>query len=296
MSVTGKVREQKEWKKSTGFFETEVLCINPDREKLEQLLGVTLEKDPEYLGTGEEEVELADGSKKKIPYTKLDLVFWLRDVKSDAKRSVRFYLRDLPKVNQGKTKTQYINNIGTLSWADVPDNLPEWFKERPFRVAHQGEEDLYAFVSCWLGKVDFKDPEASLDFDWVKLMKGNVKELTEQINSDYSSTVVCLSIITSSDKSGEKKEYEQIYNREFLPGYIIKDIRLKNLPDDVFIERATATEKKKRSRLQRFILSVKDAEYGIKDYFTLGELKEYDPADNIVATDTTHIKDGNISY
>ena len=39
MAVQGKVREPKEWKKSTGFFEAEVLCINPDREKLESLLG-----------------------------------------------------------------------------------------------------------------------------------------------------------------------------------------------------------------------------------------------------------------
>ena len=296
MSVTGKVREVKEWKKSTGFFEAEVLCFNPDREKLEQLLGVTLDKDPEYLGQASEEVELADGSKKTIPYTRLDIVVWVKDVKTDAKRSIRFYLRDLPKIKQDKTKAQYINNIGTLSWADKDENLPDWFKQRPFRKAHQGEENLYAFVTNWLGKVDFKDPDASLDFDWSRLMKGNVTELNQQINSDYAQTITCLCLISVNDKSGEKKEYEQVYNEGFMPGYCMKEVRLKTLSDDEYVKKAIATEKKKRSKLQRFMIDIFEPEHGIKDYFTTGELKEYDPKDNIVATDTTHIKEGNISY
>lgn len=295
MAVQGKVREQKEWKKSTGFFEAEVLCVNPDREKLESILGVTLEKDPEYLGTKEEEVELADGSKKTISITKLDLVFWLRDVKTDAKKSVKFFLRDIPKLNKDKTKKQYINNIGTLSWADKPENLPDWFKERDYTVAHQGEENMYNFVTKWLGKVDFKDPDSTIAFDWAKLMKGNVRELSEQINGEYVSTVTCLSIISTVEKDGEKKEYEQVYNGNFLPGYVIKDIRMKNM-DSVFIEKAKATEKKKRSSLQRFVLEVMDQEYGIKEYFVLGELRDYDSTQNVAAGTAAHIRDDDASY
>lgn len=294
-SVAGKVREQKEWKKSTGFFEAEVLCINPDREKLESLLGVTLEKDPEYLGTKEEEIELEDGSKKTISYKKLDVVVWLRDIKTDNKKSVKFYLKDIPKINKEKTKKQYINSIGVLSWADKVENLPDWFSAREYRPAHQGEEELYQFVTNWLSKVDFKDAESVISFDWDKLMKGNVREIAENINGTYSENVVCLSLISTTEKDGEKKEYEQVYNRSFLPGYIMKEIRLKVI-DTLFITRAKATEKNKRSKLQKFVLQVTDSEYGIKEYFTLGELKEYDPTDNVAAGDTSHIKDNDASY
>jgi hypothetical protein len=299
MAVSGKVREQKEWKKSTGFFEGEVLCINPDREKLEQLLGVTLEKDPEYLGTKTEEVELPDGSKKNQTYTKLDVVIWLRDVKTDAKRSVKFFLKDLPKLNKEKTKTQYINSIGVVSWADKPENLPEWFTAREYRPAHQGEEDLYNFITSWLAKVDFKDAESLISFDWAKLMKGNTKEIAENMNGPYAGTVVCLCLISTTEKEvdgvKEKKEYEQVYNRDFLPGYIMKDVRLRTINDD-FIAKAKATEKKKKSRLQKFVLQVTDKEWGIKDYFTLGELKEYDPKDNVAASSTAHINEGDATY
>ena len=295
MAVQGKVREAKEYKKSTGFFEAEVLCINPDREELEKLLGVTLEKDPEYLGTKEEEVELADGSKKTISIKKLDVVFWLRDVKTDAKRSVKFFLRDTPKLNRDKTKKQYINTIGTCSWVAKPEELPEWFTTREYRVANQGEENMYNFISKWLGKLDFKDPGSTLTFDWEKLMRGNVRELRDQINSEYSSTITCLCIITTVEKDGEKKDYEQVYNSDFLPGYVMKDIRLK-LIDNVWIDKAKAVERKKRSPLQRFVVQAMDSEHGIKDYFTLGELQEYDPTKNVVAADVSHIREDDASY
>jgi hypothetical protein len=294
MAVSGKVREPQDWKKSTGFFEAEVLCINPDREKLEKILNTSLDKDPEYLSSEEE--EQANGMKKLI--TKLSVVFWVKDVKSNEVKSVRFFLKDAEKINRDKTKKQYINSIGSLSWADSPENLPDWFKVRAFRVAHDGEEELYNFIVNWLGKVDYKDTESSISFDWSKLMKGNVKELSEQINGEYCTTVVCLKVIRSVVKDEETKEYEQIYNRDFLPGYIMREIRLQGdkLGTDAYIERAKATEKKKRSKLQRFMLQATDSEHGIKDYFYRGESKEYDPADNVAVGDTTHIKDGDASY
>ena len=294
-SVSGKVREPKEWKKSTGFFEAEVLCINPDREKLEALLGITLEKDPEYLGTETEEVELTDGTKKSQTYTKLDVVIWLRDVKTDAKRSVKFFLKDLPRLNKEGTKTQFLNSIGSVSWADKAENLQTWFTAREYRVAHQGEDDLYSFVTNWLSKVDFKDADSVISFEWAKLMKGNTKEIAENINGVYAGTVVCLCSIKTVEKDGEKKEYEQVYNHNFLPGYIMKEVKLRVINDD-FLTRAKATESKKRSKLQKFVIGVKDPEWGIKDYYTLGELEEYDSTKNIAAGDTTHIKEGDASY
>jgi hypothetical protein len=96
MSIKGKAREQKEFVKKTGFFEGEVIAINPDREKLEKILGTTLEKDPEYLSTDE------NGT------VKLNLVAWVRDVKGGELRNIRFFLKDVLRENKDKTKRQYI--------------------------------------------------------------------------------------------------------------------------------------------------------------------------------------------
>lgn len=290
--VQGKIREQREFTKETGFFEAQVICFNPDRERLEKMLGTQLEKDPEYLGEDE---------KGK---TKLNLVVWLKDVKTNKYRNVRFFLRDVIRENKIKEgedkpkKKQYINNIGATSWAEKEENLLDWFKERPYRLAHEGEEELYNFVVNWLSRLAIKDAEATLSFDWNKLMRGNVKELNEQIGGPYESdekTVVCLSTIRTVTKDGETKEYEQVYNRAFLPSYAMGHIRLRKI-DQAFIDTAKATEKKKRSKLQRFVLDVTDRQFGIKDYFTLGELEVYDPGKNPVGGDKPHIKEEDTSY
>ena len=290
--VQGKVRENKEFVKETGFFEAQVMCINPDRERLEKLLGTQLEKDPEYLGEDDK------------GRTKLNIVVWLKDVKTNRFKSLRFFLRDVIRENVVKEgedkpkKKQYINNIGATSWADKESNLLDWFKERPYRLAHEGEEELYNFVVNWLSGLEVKEASAVLSFDWNKLMRGNVKEISEQIGGPYESedrTLVCLSTVRTVTKDGETKEYEQVYNRAFLPGYVMKQIRLKKI-DQAFIDTAKATEKKKRSKLQKFVLDVTDSQFGIKDFYTLGELEEYDPSKNPVAGDKSHIQEDDASY
>lgn len=293
--VSGKVREGKEFIKETGFFEGKVIAINPDREQLEKILGTTLEKDPEYLSEDENNV------------TKLSIVVWLRDVDSDKVKSIRFYLKDKERVSapkEGETRTvkkQFINTIGSTSWAENADKLLDWFKAREFRVAHEGEEELYNFIVHWLNKLDIKDAKAALSFDWKKLMRGNVRELTEQIGGEYEGTVTCLCTIKEVEKDGERKTYEQVYNKEFLAGYSMKEIRAgrdnpaKRISQE-FIDRANATERKKRTKLQKFVLNVTDNQYGIKDYYTLGELEPYDPGKNPAAGNKSHIIDDDTSY
>lgn len=281
MSIKGKARDQKEFVKETGFFEGEVLCMNPSKEQLEKLLGITLDRDPEYLS-------------EENGITRLNLNAWVKNVKDGRFRVVKFFLKDVKRVNKDNTKKQYINDVGMTTWSDSEDNLQEWFKSRPYRVAHEGEEELYNFAVTWLNKLDTRDAETVLHFDWSKLMKGNVKEISDQINGEFCGTVCPLVMIRTVDKDGQPTEYEQIYNKEFLPGYAIKQIRLKKI-DKGFIESARLTERKKRNKLQKFILNVTDPQYGVKDYYTLGELAPYDPNANIASGDKV-IDEDDASY
>lgn len=291
-AVQGKVRENREFTKQTGFFEGKVVAINPSKEKIEKMLGTELDEDPVYIS---EEEGVA----------KAQIVFWIKDMKAEegqGYRSVRFFLKDVQRENKISEedkatkvkKKQYINSIGLTTWADNSANLPEWFVERDFRVAMEGEEELYGFVTAWLNQLDRKDKDTLLAFDFRRLIQGNIKELTELIGSDYEGTIVCLVTVRKVEKDGESKEYEQIYNRDFMPGFAMKQVRLKTI-DAEFIERAKATERKKRSVLQRFVLKVTDSQYGIKDFYTLGELEEYDPTKNPVNSDKV-LMDGDTEY
>ena len=287
MSVKGKAREGGNYSKETGFGEYKVICVNPDREALEKLLGITIDKDIEYVSTDDNGVK------------KVNITFWLRSVKDENKiKSVKFFLKDSPRQNKDKTKNQYINDVGTTSWADEPNNLPEWFSKRNYRIAHEGEEELYNFITTWLQKLDLKDAESALSFDWDKLMAGNVRDIAVQINGEYDGTIIALSTVRVVEKDGETKEYEQIYNRKFLPGYEMKKIRIKK-DNSAFITQAKAlekTDKKKLNRLQKFILDVTDPTHGIKDYYTLDELENYDPSKNIVSSDKPLVEEDDASY
>lgn len=289
-AVQGPKRELKEFTKKTGFFEGQVVCFNPDREALEKLLGTQIEKDPEYLSTDE------DGN------TKLRVSVWIKNVDGGEMRNVNFFLRNVVRENsvkegENKTKkTQFINEVGTTTWADEEDNLPDWFKERPYRPAREGEEEFYNFMTNWLSELDLRKPDARLSFDWKKLMKGNLKEVSEQIQGEYAKNIVCLVCIRAVTKDGEVKEYEQIYNRGFLPGFVMKQIRSRTISDAELIENARLTDKKKRSMLQKFVLNITDSKFGIKDHYTLRELQDYDPSKNVAASDKTNIPDNDTSY
>lgn len=277
MSVQGKKREIKSFEKSVGLFESEVVAINPSREELEKLLGIPeLKDDPIYLKEDEK-----DGAQK------LNVTIWLKEVMSGQLFNVRFYLKDAYRENKDKTKSQYINTSGSTSWADEPENLPAWFlkDDRENRKAHIGEEELYNFCRSWLAQLDTRDPDTKIEFDWKKLMKGNVKELIDLIGDseaedNYTGTVVALATIRTADNAeGEPTDYQQVYNRNFLPGYTMRFFKLGG--------------KKRPKMVDKFIESVEDPEYGCKEFYGL-ELKPlhvYNPEENIAREVSTAISE-----
>ena len=165
--------EEKEFPKKVGLFEAKVIAVNPTREEYADILGRQLteeSKATDYLGT----------SKDGNPRLRLD--FWLEDVKTQDKFKLTFFVEDKQKENRDGTKKQYINDVGRCTWADSPNNLPSWFKERENRVAYVGEEDLYNFLRSWLNLIDFSKKSSKLQLEFNRLIKGNVKEIKEEIN------------------------------------------------------------------------------------------------------------------
>lgn len=290
MAVGGKIKENQEINNSkyVGLFEAEIIVINPSIEEYKSILGIELKEDSkaaEYLG------ENRDGN------TFLRIDFWLKNLtnKSTDKLKVTYFLENAKREKKDGTKYQYINNIGNCSWAEDEDGLPDWFKARDFRQANSGEEDLYNFAKTWLGKLDFRDTDTIFELDFKKLMKGNVKELKEQIGGDYCTNIVALATVAARDKDGEIKEYQGVYNK-VLPTYCLKQFKLVNysLPEvqkDLLKKQLIARlpakkgEKKEYMKLHENFVIQLFGEYGCKDYFTLSDIKEYDSTDNFAASD-----------
>lgn len=261
--------------KKVGLFEAKVIAINPTIEEFKDKLGIELKEDSkaiEYLGMSQ------DGNKT----VRIDV--WLEEVKNKDKFKVAFFLENKERENKDGTKKQYINTVGSCSWADDENNLPKWFTERECRVAYVGEEDLYNFMRTWLGDLDYRDAETTLQLDWSKLMKGNVKDLRDQIGGEWCTNIVALATVKTVEKDGELKEYQGVYNKAFLPAYTLKQFRLIDFSSSTTLKQLREKKSKDLKPHERFVLGI-TGEYGCKEFYTFKDIADYNADDNLVASD-----------
>lgn len=261
--------------KKVGLFEAKVIAINPTIEEFKDKLGIELKEDSkaiEYLGMSQ------DGNKT----VRIDV--WLEEVKNKDKFKVAFFLENKERENKDGTKKQYINTVGSCSWADDENNLPKWFTERECRVAYVGEEDLYNFMRTWLGDLDYRDAETTLQLEWSKLMKGNVKDLRDQIGGEWCTNIVALATVKTVEKDGELKEYQGVYNKAFLPAYTLKQFRLLDFSSSTTLKQLREKKSKDLKPHERFVLGV-TGEYGCKEFYTFKDIADYNADDNLVASD-----------
>jgi hypothetical protein len=286
MNIGGKKRISENTEKSlkTGLLEANVIAINPTAEEFKDILGMELKEDSkaaEYLGE----------TKDDNSYLRVDV--WLQKVNSDDKFKTSFFLEDKERENKDGTKKQYINSIGMCSWAADENDLAEWFtKGRDFRVAYTGEEDLYNFMRTWLADLDYRDSETVLQLEWKKLMRGNVKDLKDQIGGEWSKSVVALATVIVKERDGESKEYQGIYNKAFLGGYTLKQFRLVDYGNKRVQEGLKNKKPKDLKAHEKFVVNV-TGEYGCKDYYTFKDLQDYNADDNLVASDAYISDDGD---
>jgi len=286
-SIGGKKRENTgggDFTKKVGLFEANVVTINPTIEEFKDILGMELKEDSkaaEYLG------QTKDGNS----YLRIDV--WLQKINAEDKFKVSFFLEDKERENKDATKHQYINSTGMCSWAGDENDLAEWFtKGRDYRIAYTGEEDLYNFMRTWLSKLDYRDADTVLQLEWKKLMRGNVKDLKDQVNGEWCDTIAALATVIVKERDGESKEYQGIYNKSFLGGYALKQFRLV----DYGSKRVQGDLKNKKPRdlkaHEKFVMNV-IGEYGCKDYYILKDLQDYNADDNLVASDAFISEDGD---
>jgi hypothetical protein len=175
------------------------------------------------------------------------------------------------------------------SWASDENLLQDWFKkDRDYREAYIGEEDLYTFMRTWLGNLDYRDAETTLSLDFKKLMRGNVKDLRDQINGEWATSVVALATVKTVIKEEETKEYQSVYNKAFLPSYALKNFRLVDYSSSSVVAKLRDKKQKELKPHERFVINV-TGEYGCKDFYILKDFKEYNQGDNLIASSNSAV-------
>ncbi len=288
MSTIGGVKREStntesKFNKKVGLFEANVVAINPTNEEYKDVLGIELSEDSKatnYLG------ETRDGN----TYLRVDV--WLQEVKNQENFKVSFFLEDRERENRDQTKKQYLNSVGMTSWADDENNLFDWFKEnREYRVAFIGEEDLYDFLRTWLGQLDYRSAETTLTLDWSKLMRGNVKDIKDQVDGEWCNSIVALATVVTKERDGDTVEYQGVYNKAFLSGYTMRQFRLVDYTESRIVNQLKSRKPRELKPHERFVVKV-TGEYGCKDYYQLKEIEDYNPDENLVASDDYISEDG----
>ena len=275
MAISGSKREIPQggdFPKKVGIFEAKVIAINPNEREYKDILGIELKEDSNATN-------YYDDVKKKLRVN-----VWLQDVNSDFRTIATFWLEHGEKENKDATKKQYINSIGVCSWASSPDLLPVWFLKRDYRIAHIGEEEFLGFVRIWLGGLDFSDLSTEIMLDWKKVMSGDLKDLKEQIDGEFTQTVGALATVKTVDKEDGPKSYQNIFIKSFFPGYSIKSMRVVDYNNPDVVRGLTFRKSAELKMHERFVVNV-TGEYGCKDYYTFKELHDYDPDSNLVESD-----------
>jgi hypothetical protein len=289
--IAGKKREVKEFSLRVGVGEVEVVAVNPDREDLCSILGRDIEKDPEYIG--EKDV---DGVKVKTAR----ISFYVKDKNSEDGKidQVTFFLEDRDRMNKNGDKFQYINSVGTTTWGAKESDLAAWFTKRDYRVAKTGEGELYEFLQAWLSKLDYRDAETTLTINWEKLMKGNVKELREQINGEYQDSVTVgftvrnVEVVDKDTEEKTTKQYQAISNKAFCAGFNFKFFKTRKFTPEV-LEALREKKPKDLKAYEKFALKLVDKDYGIKDHFILDVVQEYDSSKDLASSDAVITEDGD---
>lgn len=304
--MEGNKKEQKEFAKEIGLFEAKVVAINPDREELTKLLGTEPEKDPEYVSR--KKLKNAEGTETGEEVDAVRISVWTEDIKTKRLRNISFYIEDRPRTNKEGTKMQYVNCVGTTSWALIEDgdaSLANWFThflskdktvigDKAFRPALVGEEELMNFVKTWT-MYDLFDVNTSILLDTRKLLRGNVTELESEIGGDMVQTIVAMAtvrivekVINEETAEKEKTIYQSVYSKEFLPGYTMKYFRGVSFNNERI---AQIRAKSKLANYERFIVNIADPEYGCKTPIFLGEIKPFEEEEHLATSGAVMAED-----
>ena len=101
-----------------------------------------------------------------------------------------------------------------------------------------------------------------------------------------------MAIVIVKEKDGESKEYQGVYNKAFFPAYSLKNFRLIDYSNKDVLKQLTNKKSKDLKPHERFVVNV-IGEYGCKDYYTFKDIQDYNPDDNLVASDKFISEDGD---
>lgn len=230
----GKTKESTEGvdiKRYIGLGSSYVLAVNPDKAKLDELMGFESQNDPKYTGSDD------NGQFARIHF----IVRTDPDVCNgiEVTNRVMFTMRPEPAYNRDKTKVQVIDIYGNSTWLPVEDakagrkpvddnGNPKKLADK-YRMACVGEADLVAFLkaylnvddafsyknSTWVLKPEAQAADCVFGLEHISnYFKGDFSEIRDAVKLQPNNKVKLLyGIRTVEQDDGSVRQYQAIASR-----------------------------------------------------------------------------------
>jgi len=248
--------EVSEFKRYVGLANCKVLAVNPDKAKLDELMGYESQSEPEYVVKDEHDKPVEariDFIVRTVPSLNNDI---------EVTQRLRFTLRNEPAYSQDGTSVVVMDDYGDYGRMSKEDadagNKPVSVNGKDLRVATNyrkawsGEAALVSFLKTYLGVPSawnyingswvLKEGEAlkqgSFKLEEIKkYFSGDFSEIRKAIAMQPNNEVKLLfGVRTVTDEEGNTKHYQSICGKEdfFLRGnasadtIVRLDTRLKN--------------------------------------------------------------------
>lgn len=295
--ITGDQRKQQEnsgFAKKIGISCYEVLGVNMTNKQLKEAGFYVKDEDLD----SEREFTGEDNGMRSVR-----LEFALKQVKTENPhmKKISFFLKDGDRENEKTGNIQWINDQGKCTWGSKA-SLPDWFKGTDgnlnARKAKDGEEHFMNFMRACMN-IDWKNGGV-LKYDLNKMFNGNFKEIQGDLKTDYLQTVIVANTIKVKDVKNpesdemETKEFESFYSKMFAPGVNMKFLNNKKefTDEDIkAIRKKIENNKGKKGKDRDFVYAIEelvanmaDPEYGCKDIFYPGLLKNFDASESFMSS------------
>lgn len=285
--VKGNKAKEVVFSKKIGFGLFKLLGFNPEtKEDIARMGFYTKEdgKDPVYL----DEVE---------GHERVRLDFYMQEV-NDYKYKETFFLENIPSLSKEledkdqPRKKEFINATGQTSWVFEETELSEKFKSYDYHHAVKGESLLIDFLKK-LMNLEWK---AEISYNFKKFFNNHFKELKDDL-STAESIIIPLTIKQEDvPDTDEIKEYQHSF-KAYAKGSEYKFVNLKGVAgwseDDIdaikerdsynkelFQDRKRGEREGVKAKwindIDKVVLKMLDDNYGCKNVFFLGKIKDYD--------------------
>lgn len=225
----GKTQESTEtaegFKKYIGLASTYVLAVNPDKQKMEELLGHELKEDPKYLIKNEETGKVEEARVTFVVRTDPNTNNGI-----EITNLLVFPIKMTPEYNRDETTMRVIDKYGNSVRANAEDakagkalatNMK--IDQNNYRIAYSGEADLVAFLKQYLGvpyslnyisgawTVSEKAQDGLFELEKIKdYFNGDFSEVRKTIGLQEHNKVKLLYGVRTAETENGTRQYQTI--------------------------------------------------------------------------------------